>query len=70
MEYANLLIEIEDRTAVVTLNRPQALNALNKDLLEDLSSFLDEAVSNKEIKVIILTGSGQKSFVAGADIGD
>src|SRR5690554_6165683 len=68
MNYDNLLIEIDAKIAVVTLNRPQSLNALNKDLLSDLSSFLDEAKENQEIRVIILTGSGEKSFVAGADI--
>jgi len=68
MNYQNLLIEIENKIAVVTLNRPQALNALNKDLLNEISSFLDEAEKNREIRVVILTGSGEKSFVAGADI--
>jgi enoyl-CoA hydratase len=68
MSYQNLLVEIENKIAVVTLNRPQALNALNKDLLGDISNFLDEAQNNPEIRVIILTGSGEKSFVAGADI--
>lgn len=66
--YQNLEIQIENKIAVVTLNRPQALNALNKDLLNDISSFLDEAKDNAAIRVIILTGSGEKSFVAGADI--
>lgn len=68
MDYNNLLVEIENEIAVVTLNRPQALNALNKNLLNELSSFLDEAERNSEIRVIVLTGSGEKSFVAGADI--
>lgn len=68
MIYQNLLIEIENKVAVVTLNRPQALNALNKEMLSEISSFLDEAQSDSEIKVVILTGSGEKSFVAGADI--
>lgn len=68
MDYKNLLVEIENKIAAVTLNRPQALNALNKDLLNELSTFLDEAEKNDEIRVIILTGSGEKSFVAGADI--
>lgn len=68
MEYQNLIIEISERIAVVTLNRPQALNALNKELLGEISSFLDEAANNSEIRVVILTGSGEKSFVAGADI--
>ncbi|MBS7334353.1 enoyl-CoA hydratase/isomerase family protein [Faecalibacter bovis] len=68
MSYENLLVEIENRIAVVTLNRPQALNALNKGLLEDLSTFFDEAKSNDNIRAVILTGAGEKSFVAGADI--
>lgn len=68
MSYQNLLVEIENKIAVVTLNRPQALNALNKDLLGDISNFLNEAQNNAEIRVIIFTGSGEKSFVAGADI--
>lgn len=68
MEYRNLIIEIENKIAIVTLNRPQALNALNKELLGELSSFFDEAEKNPGIRVVILTGSGEKSFVAGADI--
>ncbi len=68
MNYQNLIVEIENKIATVTLNRPQALNALNKELLGEISSFLDEAKDNAEIKVVILTGSGEKSFVAGADI--
>lgn len=68
MDYKNLLIEKADKVAVVTLNRPQALNALNKELLSELSSFFDAAQDDKDIRVVILTGSGEKSFVAGADI--
>lgn len=68
MTYQNLIVEIEDKTAVVTLSRPQALNALNKEMLGEISSFLDEAAENPKIRVVILTGSGEKSFVAGADI--
>lgn len=68
MNYQNLVVEIENKIAVVTLNRPQALNALNKELLNEISSFLDEATNNQNIRAVILTGSGEKSFVAGADI--
>lgn len=68
MSYQYLLVEIENKMAIVTLNRPQALNALNKDLLRDISQFLEDAKDNPEIRVVILTGSGEKSFVAGADI--
>lgn len=66
--YENLIVEIENKIALVTLNRPQALNALNKNLLEDLSNFFDEAIVDDSIRVVILTGAGEKSFVAGADI--
>lgn len=68
MNYSNLLIDLSDKIATVTLNRPKALNALNKDLLSEISSFLEEAKNNSDIRVIILTGSGDRSFVAGADI--
>lgn len=68
MNYTHLLVEIENKIATVVLNRPQALNALNKGLLDDLSNFLDETRTNEAIRVIIITGSGEKSFVAGADI--
>lgn len=67
-KYENLIVEIENKIALVTLNRPQALNALNKNLLDDLSNFFDEAITDDLIRVVILTGSGEKSFVAGADI--
>ena len=66
--YNNLIVEVENKIALVTLNRPQALNALNKDLLDDISNFFTNADSDSEIRVVILTGSGEKSFVAGADI--
>ncbi|WP_395090739.1 enoyl-CoA hydratase/isomerase family protein [Vaginella massiliensis] len=68
MDFQNLIVEVENKIAVVTLNRPQALNALNKDLLSELSTFFSTAQDNEEIRVVILTGSGEKSFVAGADI--
>ena len=68
MDYNHLLVKTENNISVVTLNRPEALNALNKELLNELSLFLEAAGSNPEIRVIILTGSGEKSFVAGADI--
>ncbi len=68
MEYNNLIVEIENKIALVTLNRPQALNALNKDLLDDISNFFTDASADSDIKAIILTGSGERSFVAGADI--
>ncbi|SFM83906.1 enoyl-CoA hydratase [Algoriella xinjiangensis] len=67
-KYENLLVEVENKIALVTLNRPQALNALNKGLLDDLSIFLTDADYDSDIRVVILTGAGEKAFVAGADI--
>ncbi|OLN32886.1 short-chain-enoyl-CoA hydratase [Desulfosporosinus metallidurans] len=68
MEYANLLLEKSGPIAVLTFNRPKALNALNSDTLSELSTVLDELGRDSSVKVVILTGSGEKAFVAGADI--
>lgn len=68
MEYANLLFEKSGPLAVITINRPKALNALNSDTLSELSAVLDELGRDTSVKVVILTGSGEKAFVAGADI--
>ncbi|MHB1652037.1 MAG: enoyl-CoA hydratase-related protein [Desulfitobacteriaceae bacterium] len=68
MEYTNLLIEREEWVAVIKINRPKSLNALNSVTLEELGQALDELASDPSIRVVILTGSGEKAFVAGADI--
>lgn len=68
MTYENILISKEERTAIITINRPESLNALNALTISEISSALDELQNDGEIRVIILTGSGEKSFVAGADI--
>lgn len=68
MKFNTLQVSIENRIALVSLNRPKALNALNNELLSELSIFFDEAVNNSNIGAIIVTGSGEKAFVAGADI--
>ena len=68
MSFENILLEKENRLAIITINRPQSLNALNSQTISELSSALDELNSDKETRVIIITGSGEKSFVAGADI--
>ncbi|MDR1946167.1 MAG: enoyl-CoA hydratase/isomerase family protein [Desulfovibrio sp.] len=67
MAYENLIFEVEEKIALITMNRPKALNALNDDLLKDLNSALDDVESNAGIKGAIITGAG-KAFVAGADI--
>ncbi|MDR3584117.1 MAG: enoyl-CoA hydratase-related protein [Desulfosporosinus sp.] len=67
MEYTNLLLEKSGPIAVLTINRPKALNALNSDTLSELSTVLEELGRDSSVKVVILTGSGRKAFVAGAD---
>lgn len=66
--YNNILVETENQIATITINRPKQLNALNKETISELSKALSEANKDSSIGVIILTGSGEKSFVAGADI--
>jgi enoyl-CoA hydratase len=68
MSYQTLLLDVKDNIAVVTLNRPDKLNALNAQTINDLNSVFDELKENEEVYVIVLTGSGEKAFVAGADI--
>ncbi|MDF2930406.1 MAG: Crotonyl-CoA hydratase, partial [Anaerospora sp.] len=67
-EFANLLFENQGGIGLVTLNRPKALNALNQATLEELDKLADEIAKDTSIKVVVLTGSGEKAFVAGADI--
>lgn len=67
-EYSTLLVNEEEGIAVVTINRPKALNALNSAVLDDLSKAFDDLADNAAVKAVIITGSGEKSFVAGADI--
>ncbi len=68
MAYENILFETENGIATITFNRPKALNALNGALLDEFSLALDEISGNEDIRVLVLTGAGDKSFVAGADI--
>ena len=66
----NILIEKQDNFAVVTINRPTKLNALNKATIEELHEAFTALNTDNSTKVIILTGSGEKAFVAGADISE
>jgi len=68
MAYTNIKIEKKEGFATLKINRPQALNALNKDTLNDISKAIDELNKDKKIKAVILTGEGDKAFIAGADI--
>jgi enoyl-CoA hydratase len=68
MQYENILFEAADRVAVITLNRPDKLNALNHDTLVELKHAIVEANAGAGIDVVVITGAGEKAFVAGADI--
>lgn len=70
MAYQTLLTELTDNIHIITINRPDKLNALNKMVIEELSVAINEIYSNAEIKCAIITGSGAKAFVAGADISE
>ena len=67
MAYKNIIVETEDHVALVRLNRPEAMNALNLDLLDELGQALAEAQENEKVSCIVITGS-EKAFAAGADI--
>ncbi|MDN3675452.1 enoyl-CoA hydratase-related protein [Flavobacterium branchiarum] len=70
MNYENILISIEEKIATVTINRPTKLNALNKKTINDLQKAFKLLGKNNDVRVIVLTGSGEKAFVAGADISE
>jgi enoyl-CoA hydratase len=68
MGYENILFQVDEGIATITFHRPKALNALNQALLAEFSQALDAIAAEEDIRVLILTGAGEKSFVAGADI--
>lgn len=70
MAYENIIFQIDAGIATISFNRPKALNALNTALLEEFSQALDEIAADENIRVLVLTGAGDKSFVAGADINE
>ena len=70
MELKNIILEKEGHLAIVTINRPKALNALNSETLKDLDVVLEDLEKDSNIYSVILTGSGEKAFVAGADISE
>src|SRR5260370_7575412 len=70
MGFENLLYEKRDGIGFITFNRPKVLNALNRKTMEELRDILSTARDDDEVRVLILTGAGEKSFVAGADIGE
>lgn len=70
MSYSTLLTSLDNGIYTITINRPDKLNALNKEVLSDLNMALDEIKSNAAIRSVIITGAGPKAFVAGADISE
>lgn len=67
-EYKNILVEYDLPATIITVNRPKALNTLNPETINELSVAFDEIKGNKDVKGVILTGAGEKAFIAGADI--
>src|SRR5699024_7189960 len=70
MSQKNLLIDDREAVRTITVNRPDKLNALNRQTLLELLEAMDAAQADEGVRVIVLTGSGEKAFVAGADIGE
>ena len=68
MPYDNIILEVQGGTGIIKINRPKALNALNAATCDDLLAAAGELAGNPDIKVIVVTGQGDKAFVAGADI--
>ena len=69
MDYKNLLVKKEDNVAILSFNRPKALNALSSEVLQELDKTIDEVAKDEDIYVLVITGEG-KAFVAGADISE
>src|SRR5262245_54796873 len=70
MAYQNILIEIENRIATLTINRPEKRNALNQSTRDEILLALDALQQQPEVRVLVVTGAGDKAFIAGADIGE
>ncbi|HAM32740.1 MAG TPA: crotonase [Deltaproteobacteria bacterium] len=70
MAYENLLVDVSERIATVTFNRPKSLNALNPPTVRELGTAMEEISSREDVGVVLLTGSGEKAFIAGADISE
>jgi len=70
MSYQTIKLEFNNKTAVISINRPDKLNALNSNVMSELEHCFTELKKNNDVYVVILTGSGEKAFVAGADISE
>ena len=67
--YDNLLVDIEDGVATITINRPDVLNALSAETTGELGAAVDILAADERVRALIITGAGDRAFVAGADIG-
>ncbi|WP_365941787.1 enoyl-CoA hydratase-related protein [Halanaerobium sp.] len=70
MSYNNLNLEVENSLAILKINRPKALNALNKETLKEIDLVIEDLNKNEAVKVVIISGEGEKAFAAGADISE
>ena len=70
MRFNHLIVEIQDKIAWISINRPKKLNALNREVLEELNTLFVALNNDAAVRIIILTGSGDKAFIAGADIAE
>ena len=70
MNYKNILFEIKNNTGIITINRPDKLNALNGQTIDELEDVINSIKNNNDVFVVVITGSGEKAFVAGADISE
>lgn len=70
MEYRNILVEMNESVMIITINRPAKMNALNRELIDELDAAFNEVYDQDSIRGVIVTGAGPKAFVAGADISE
>lgn len=68
--YETILVEKRDKVALLTINRPDKLNALNQQVRNEVCAALDDLAADDSVRVLVITGAGEKSFIAGADIGE
>lgn len=69
MTFNHILLEVNDHVAALTLNRPEVLNALNREMVDEIDQAVDKISRDSDIRVVVLTGTG-KHFAAGADVND
>ncbi len=70
MDYQNILFEVKEGVALLTINRPKVLNALNPKTLDEIEDVVDRIYKENLARVLVITGAGDKAFVAGADISE